>query len=394
MIISFSGPSGSGKTTLIKALKNLKVKGEDDFLIVKLAKFLFGTNKFEKYKQEKFLTSSSKNSFSLFALLVEIFYPAVIWAEYLGLYLYWEVFHSQQIIVLDRYFYDYAVTFKEILQFKSFPIDIYLKLTPRPSLPLLLALDVPTLNQRSKNPEKQRIDAQKELQIKVLRCYEDIGSKKKLIKISTLQTPQESLTEVKLHLLAFKKLSKIKRIALIGLDGVGKTTLAKKICAEAELLGLKCRIVHFYHENLVYRFLSAIGLWEKTSSKIKQSKTTFLTAFLRLADSYLQYLFFTLANPGRIIIFDRFFDDYLVNFAVTQVPGRSAFQKFLPSVDKKIILIAEATTARKRKPENTKSFFVDSMNEYMAYAQKKKIEVIDTTNQDQQLVFEQTISIL
>lgn len=409
MIIAFSGPSGSGKTTIINKLekwayfkgKKIVVRKEDDFLLIKIAKRIFGQRLFNEYKEEKFFYKR-KTQNSSFSKTVSLLYPCVVYLDFLLDHVRYEIFERNAILLQDRCFHDYLVTFRTALGVENMVTRLMKRFMPRQSLLFSLRIDPETSLARNKNNVKGKITATPTFHENVSAAYKALEKETGAVTIDTNENPKRSIEEAKFHITCFDKLSKINTLALVGLDGVGKTSLAKMICQEASLLNFKCKVVHFYHENMLYKILNPSKPKEDNLSFAKsrayhrdnKGRTSFFKAFLRYADSLVQYYFFLMTSRKKIIICDRFFDDYIVNFEVLQVPQRQVFEGAIPQVDKKLLLLASSEIAYKRKPENTKEFFKLSIEEYKKYAKNKNIDIIDTTIRNTDEVFLRAMQLL
>lgn len=403
MIVAFFGPSSSGKSTLLKEIKKKSffsgkktvLKREDDFITIFTLKRILGYKLFSDYKRVKFFEKKSTGSLKIFSLLVHFFYPILVYLEFFFEYLYYEILFKKKILMRERYIYDYLVTFKDILKISNRLLDFFYKMFPKPSLLFFVSINKETAMKRNKNNIPNKITAKESFQINVLKLYSEIAKAKNILTIDNNGPLKKSLEKIKFHICAQNKLLKIRSIAISGLDGSGKTALSRAICNYAAQLNVKCKVVHFYHDNMVYKFLKTLGFFKTSSDSIPKEfikrKKTSLWAFLTWIDSYLQYLFAMIFFSKNLIIFDRYFYDYLITFKYHNVKGIQVFEKIIPPVGYKLLVACDPAVALKRKPENTVDFFVLGSKGYTQLAKTYNMKVIDSTSRTNEAIFKQFI---
>jgi len=389
MIFSFSGCSGSGKTTLINNLidddflKRLRliVKKEDSFLFLKIFKVFFSTqvasNFVEKNKKRK-----SKND------LVVFFYALFIYIEFLIEYIFYEKLFTEKIVIRDRYVIDYLITIECNLQLKNYFIKRIYKSFPSNSLSFYVNSEKKTILERNKydksegwtkNPSNFIISVlQKYIQYAKYSCIQ-------------IDNPKEALDMIKSKIF-FKN---IKTISVSGMDGTGKSTFCKNLSFFLKKINVNSKIVHFYHDNMLFKLMKVAGLIKKpsldkkyyrktllTARKTKKEGRNFIWAFLHFTDSYLQYLYYLLIDRNKLLIFDRYFYDYLVSFEYLGVKGRNFFNFLIPSPDLSLVFRINPKTAMFRKPENDLNFFVSADNLYKKIAKKYNLLVINANSKN------------
>lgn len=406
MILSFCGPSGSGKSTLLKEVKKnaffsdkkIYFRKEDDFIFIHLGKLLFGNKIFSDYKRVKFFEKKFSTRLSLFSILVTIFYPLLIYIEFLYEYLYYEIFFNRKILLRDRYIYDYLVTIKDILGIQNPLVESSFKAFPKPSLLFYVKIDRETALQRNKNNVSNKITAKQSFHTHILNSYDQIAKTKKILVLDNTKPLQESIKDMNRHINNWIKLSLIKTVAIIGLDGSGKSTLSVSLKEYLDQLNIDSAIVHFYHDNLLYKFLKILGFFsdsQNTTQKTIPSRSKpAIWGFLTWIDSYIQYAYARTRYNRRLIIFDRYFYDYLVSFKFLNIKGISILRKTIPSPTIAIWVACEPQTALRRKPENSLDFFVSGYESYKEIAKKYKMNIVDSTAGNWEEIFEQVLDIL
>lgn len=402
MIIAFSGTSGSGKSTLISEIqkskilndKDVAIKKEDSFVTIRLLKYLLGEKIFIRYKEEKLIKKRFTDIlYKSFSALCYFLYPVVVYIEFLITYVWYELLFHKSILIADRYFYDYEVSFKNVFGVDNKFVNWLYAHTPKPYLAFLIDININTALSRNKNNFSGWITQSKSFHENVLMHYQTIAKKHNLLVIDNSGKLKVRVEQIKTYIRNKNKLLNVKRVAISGLDGAGKTTVANLLADYANSLNVKSVVAHFYHENLLYKFLILIGFYKlnkhskslykksrERSKRERQKRTPFMLAFLRFIDSYLQYLFFCFTNYNKLIIFDRFFYDYLVSFEYLSIRWRFLFRKWVPDIKYKFLLESPPLISYKRKPESVKDFFIECHQFYLKMAKEQNLRIIKTLN--------------
>lgn len=414
MIISFSGASGSGKSTIIAELqkqsilhdKKVIVGVEDNFLTIKVLKYLLGNNIFAQYKDEKYFKKKFNSiPYKLFKALTYIFYPLVVYIEFLIEFLKYEVLFKDTILLIDKFIYDHAVNFKHILGIKNRWIEWWYDHPPKPYLAFLIDINLKNASFiRNKNNIPGKVTADVALHKKILASFAKIAKMHNLIVVDNNGKLERAVEEVKTHITSKEKLLVAKRIAICGLDGAGKTTTVNLLAKYLDYLGIEYKIAHFVHNNLLYRLLLKLGyynmdeprniLYKRSrahSARERIHQTPFIMAFLRFFDSLLQYLYYVVTYKNKLIIFDRFFYDYLVSFKYLNIKWRSFFEKFIPPVKNKFLFIASPEVLYRRKPERVKAFFTQCHKLYLKVAKDQNLKIIATDRKQQDQILKELI---
>lgn len=415
MIISFSGTSGSGKSAIIlRILKSEIFKGrkvivreEDSFITIKFFKYILGNNIFSKYKEEKFFKRSySDIIYRFFVVLCYIFYPIVVYIEFFIDYIWYQIIFKKTLLIVDKFIYDHAVNFKNILGIDNKFVRWLINRFPRPYLAFLIDVNLSTALLRNKNniPGKITSNSNKLFHENVLKHYHKIAKRHNLLVIDNNGDLKDAVMNIRSHIMNKEKLINTKEIALCGLDGAGKTTIANMLAKYAVSLNIKCKVVHFVHNNLLYKLLLLLGYYKinvpkkflyersrKHSARERLTRTSFIKAFLRFFDSYVQYLFYINLNRDKLIIFDRYFYDYLVSFEYLNIKWRFIFNKLVPEVKYKFLFQVSPAVSYRRKPERVKAFFVECDEIYLRMAKEQNIKIINTENKDSNVALQQLL---
>ena len=401
MIISFSGPSGAGKSTIIDQLINSRIffgekifiKEEDSFITIKLAKQILGENIFSRYKEEWYFKKKYNDIlYKLFKYLSLILYPLVVYLEFLMVYFWYEIISKKTILIVDKFIYDHEVNFKTLMGINNSFINWLYNHFPRPYLSFLIDINLANASfKRNKHNISGKITANETFHRSVLNLFLKIAKKQSILLIDNNGDLNDTIKNINQHIMNKKKLLSAKRIAICGLDGAGKTTIANMLEKYSEHLHINCKIVHFIHNNLLYKFLLRLGYYKSDesesdfykrkrehSARERIKKTPFIMAFLRFFDSYVQYFFYITIYSNKLIIFDRFFYDYTVSFEYLNIKNRSFFNSFIPDIRNKFLLSSSPQTYYRRKPERVKAFFKESHEIYLKVAREQDIRIIDT----------------
>lgn len=387
MIIAFCGSSGSGKSMLIKHVKVLeyfsdkevKIKREDDFLTFRAARKILGDKLFLEYKEQKFFNKPSTTLGSrLFSYVVYLLYPLIVYFEFLFDHIYYEIIFKEKVLLSDRYIYDYIVTFKDVLRVYNSVARFLYERFPRPYLAILIRINKATALERNKNKIQGKITASAAFHEKILQSYSQVAEQVGMFVVGGDKDLTVSVKKIEKALVLKEKLLKIKSISISGLDGCGKTTLAENLANYTKALGIRSRVEHFYYRGILHKFIERLGWARKRNSTnvVMRKKHSFIWALLVYFDSCLQYLFTLITRPN-LLIFDRFFYDYLVSFQQLQVTGLWLFEKLIPQADHKILLSCRPEIAHKRKPESPIEYLHETSRLYSQLANKHNIKVVE-----------------
>ena len=414
MIIAFSGVSGAGKSSLMERVNSLDlfgkedvcVKEEDRFFFVDLAKNLLGEGIFSNYKDHKFYESSGRKSIwnIMFTVFSSVLYPIAIYVDYLWDYVYYELLYSKKVLFRDRYIYDYSITLDEVLGIRSRVFRFLFENFPRPYLLFYIKVGEKTAISRNKNKDAGMTVSEDAFQKKLVRAYDRFFDDGRFVVISGEMKIQKAVKIAEKYLLNKAKLLNIHTLSISGLDGSGKSTLARGLDDYCRQIGRRVKIVHFYHDNLVYKVLKFLGIVKVViddeqmrknrarASVIREKGKPFLWALATFIDSSLQSLVAKLAWPRSLIIYDRYLYDYYVSFEFLDIWWREFFWSFIFQVDKAFLMAIDADKAYDRKPENIREFFIEGERKYKIMAKKWDLEVIRVGEKEKEEILEEVLS--
>jgi len=383
MYITFSGPSASGKSSLISSVVNELIKSgktvhlvhEDSFFTISILKKVLGNSFFSDFNNKSMLINRpKKNSFS--KEVIGYVYPMVVLTEYLMSFLVSSLFRSNTIVIRDRSLIDYYVTFKVNHSFNNPIVNLIPRFCNISSYSIYIDISLSQCIYRNKNKRHGLITSTKSFHKKMLKKYASLlGNVDFICKNNSYAQKTNNTAEISRNILLLSN----KRIALIGLDGSGKSTMATILASEIESKGGKSKVIHFYHNSVPYRLLKYLNLWRRDESinanyaRNRLEKIpcrSFVWAMAHFSDSIIQYAFYEVRHRNKCIIYDRFFHDYLVSFEYYKVNGKGLFSHFVPKIDKLIHIDVDPIVAFNRKPENTKNFFRFNASVYRKIAKK------------------------
>jgi len=196
----------------------------------------------------------------------------------------------------------------------------------------------------------------------ILDEYRRISEKRKLFLLDNNGNIENAFSEIQKIITLKEKFNSIRKIAIIGIDGTGKSTIANMLNEYLSRCNIKSVVAHSYHNPILYRMLLWFKIMKKQedseenfarnreiSKKRNLQKKSFLWAFLHYFDAYIQYFIVKAYYRRHVIIFDRFFDDYIINFKFYRVNNYKVFKRFIPEVDKKFALVCDPEISYSRK---------------------------------------------
>jgi len=408
VIIAFVGSSGSGKSTLIKKItkhpifrnQKIYIHEEDSFLFLNLAKKIFGNELFRKYNRDK-MSIKTKNGNRIFSFFVYCLYPPIIYLEYFFLYVLYKVIFKKRVLLCDRYIYDYIITFKTNLKIDN-RINSWLYLNfPRPDLTFFLDINSDTHSMRNKSNAERTLVFTKHFHKKVISNYKKIAKIKKLLTIDTSSSATRAIKDVVKHMENRKKLLVSKEVAICGLDGVGKTTICNLLNSYCISLNVPSKVLHFYHSNIILKILRKLRIFNEkpiskkkliqirnknASRKERHQIINSILALIHFTDSYIQYLFFRAVYSKSIIIYDRYFYDYLISFQYFKVKWWNNFEKFIPRANNEFLIVNSPEVAYERKPEANWDFYDFEHSAYIKMAKKKNFTIINGKNKKPEVI--------
>jgi thymidylate kinase len=391
MIIAFSGFNSTGKSTLIKEIsqldilkdKDYRIKEEFNFLTNRIIYKIFNNNDLNNYKNERIIKKENKSNNNLIKLLSYL-YPLFIYFELIIEYFYYERFFKRKILLRDRYAFDYLIGFRQ-MNLSNFFFEYLFKNFPKP---LFLAYLSTSKKDTKKRMKKKGFVFPESYIIKMKEIYDDFYNKSPIIKINTSKDKNTIINNLKNKIGLRIKLICIKNIFVCGLDGSGKSTIINEFGKFLENNKIKYKIIHFYYNPIILKIIKLIKkrksvetFYKKSIShelKVKSKTKSNFWAYLVLFDSYIQYYWGLIMYRRKLIIFDRFFYDYLVSFKFLGI-NIEKIKNLIPKNKTFILFLAKPEILYKRKPEHTLDFFKKNYKEYKNVGKSYNSLFIDTS---------------
>jgi thymidylate kinase len=398
MIVALVGNDGSGKTTLCHRLNeqypDSRVIEEFDYPFLGLIKRFAGRGRVTQTRE----AIKTSHPVGLIRML-----PYAYWFDILCQTLYLKLCYKRKTVILDRCLYDHLATWRELGLANRFVERLYAWL-PRPDLALFISVD-PQLAWKRRSDQKD-VESTRGLDFYIQKkvIYEDLRDNFPIATVDNNTGVEAALKELVRLVELRNSLVKYRRIAISGLDGAGKTTTMNNLEALLTSLNIKHKYVHFYYNYSLLKLLrrlkrpkaeAPIDVQYRKSiehelKSVSHQRSKFWVAAVIL-DAYLQYYYFVLRHPRRLILFDRFFYDYLVSFNFLKVRhDREQFLRSFPKPQKYFLLVGDPHILHERKPEHTLGFFEDCYSQYLALAKEvKAIELLDSTHNSPQKILHQ-----
>jgi thymidylate kinase len=402
MIISFSGIDGSGKTTILQELYRDYTKRACDVCLVSEFDFFFLrvpflrriTSRAKNTSVGKIIQAGSKRS--IFQRLI----PYVVWLDVVSEYWYLRIFRKKFIVMKDRQAFDYLLTWIEKGLSSRFVYFLYTH-APKPDISFFIDAD-PMLArerrilQRGKTKNKTFFLFKSEM-------YRDFFSERQFVRLYNAGTVNESVSQAKACIEKRKKFEGIRSVALSGIDGAGKSTTIERLDFCLSQLGVKRKTIHFYYRYIPIKIIQWVFPDKQRESErmkrsveneenvLKKGKSRMWVWFVIL-DALAQYWLARIIYPKRLLVFDRFFYDYLVSFDFIGAPyNKRLLLKLFPKVDRYFVQIAEPDILHKRKPEHTEKFFHECHGKYENLAKDFNLTTLDSSNASKDDILEELL---
>lgn len=158
-------------------------------------------------------------------------------------------------------------------------------------------------------------------------------------------------------------------VSFSGNDGTGKSTLARELCLWLSEKGINTEYHRFFEYFLLKYLFRLIPSKVVNKSRIKlKGINTYpnffyrLWSFIVLFESLIAIFYYKNFKKNKIIVFDRFFYDYLVSFELLGYKNKMLdfLANLIPSPDFLFILDVDVDIAKERKKDdesfNAKNF--------------------------------------
>jgi len=395
MIITLSGNDGSGKTAIVKKIKDYYAEKnaeiifveEFNYFVISFFKKLLGV----KRVQSQQILLQEKDSRSV----LKIIFPYIVWFDLIIEHFYLKIFHRNKLIFKDRQAYDFLITWIEQGISNRFIYYIYGHF-PKADMAFYIYVD-PLIAHERKVLQYGDLAKKLSFYVEKTKMYDVFFDKKNVLKVDNNQDISATVFRIISYINLRERFLKLKTIAISGIDGAGKTTTINNLIKLTDGLNLKTKTIHFYYNYIILKLFKKIknnviateSLHQKSIENeirtVERGKGKFWKWFV-LLDAFIQYWFVKMFYSRRIIIFDRYFHDFLVSFDFINVSyNRSFLLKIFPKVDRYFLQIADYKILYERKPEHTLEFFEKCHGSYSKLAMDQDLIVLDSTfnNEDE-----------
>ena len=197
---------------------------------------------------------------------------------------------------------------------------------------------------------------------------------------------------LKLQLFKYKKLNLNKiNIVFVGLDGSGKSTSIKNFRNKIEILNPKIQYMGWKEfKNPIIKFYRNIKYSKREGDyNLAESDDIELKSILKIlvyySELYLRYILNFLNLKTKIIIYDRYFYDWLINVESNLV--RNFFKFITPRSHIIFFLTAPIEIMHKRKKEiSIKNLEILNKKYLSLLSTFKNVYIIDTNNNEEEVV--------
>ncbi len=198
MIIALMGFDGTGKTTILRLVEKellrrgvstRSVPGFEHLVLGRVKKFFGGEKLQNQYNSGR---SQSRSRGWLFKL-----WPLAVFIECWLTFLYFKFLRKEEMIIFDRYFYDWLLSFEKLGYSSKLTRFLFLNCLPKPDLGLVFITDPEIAYQRKKHDHKDPLSEYK----KQLTRYQELAKKKKFEVIDTSGTPIDKVVKQVLELI-------------------------------------------------------------------------------------------------------------------------------------------------------------------------------------------------
>lgn len=392
MIIAFIGNDGSGKSTLMNSFsKKIRDRNESviclpefNYPLINLLRRIGGeqTNK----TQERIQTSDSSPSFILMTL------PYVMLVESTLQIMYYKLFHRKTVVLKDRCSYDYIATWREVGTATRL-VEFLYRHSVKPDFTLYISTS-PSLAKSRRAAQTDQKDSGKTLDfyIEKKKIYDRLYDEHAITLVENNGNMTESLERVDFLVSLKISFKKIRTIAISGLDGAGKSTTMEHLSNFLDTIHTPHRVVHFYYNYTLLKIVRSLFGHKaqnesvKNELSIKNEKQSLEKGkgrwwhYLVITDALIQYWFYRLFNPHKVILFDRFFPDYFVSFDFLNIKyNRESLSRLLPKPDIYFLQIADYKILHSRKPEHTLDFFKICYEKYEHFSVEYELYTLDSS---------------
>lgn len=405
MIVSISGVDGSGKTTLVESIRaSLLEEGEKVFVFHEFKYLLPGFLIRSAGKGTLFKVNASPPSSRRSGFITRMI-PYAVWVDLLFQHFYFRLFKRNVIVLRDRQAFDHLMTWKE-LGFSNWFVEALYRLLPRPDVAFFLDVDASEAYER-RSRQAGKMAKPRDFYVMKVELYRRYWDNRRMIRIDGDTKSDEALDTSLRFVHLRKKFLRFRTIALSGIDGSGKSTTIHELSSLLRKMNIPVRILHFYFSYIPIKLVKLLvrGSGEDEKKRMKESVENEQKVAARgksrlwiwyvIGDALVQYWFVRIFFFRRLLVLDRYFDDFLVSFDFIGVPyDRDRLVSFFPRADRHFLQLADPEILYRRKPEHSLGFFKTCRNSYLDLARQNGWKVLDSSRKNETEVMDELLESL
>lgn len=198
-------------------------------------------------------------------------------------------------------------------------------------------------------------------------------------------------------------------VALMGFDGSGKTTACQLVETELRRRRFTVRSISGFEHLFLgevkkfFRVEKLQGLYDSGGSKGLRGWRSLVFKLWPLAvfaECWLSFIFFKFFQPAQVVLFDRYFHDWLISFeklGYSSSMARFLFLECLPKPDVGIVLVVDPQVAYERKKHDHTDLLAEyekQLSRYQRLIRREKFKMIDTGKHSAEQVVQEVLKLI